>query len=115
MMYRLAAMLIFLGAWSVAAPLASAGQASIQYFPVGPIYEYRWKLLELALAQAPAKTADEPSRLAPYADDVTQNRGMQLLQTGDLDVIALGTNAEREAKMLPIKVDILRDLSDLGE
>ena len=103
-------MLIFLGVWSVAAPLASAGQTSIQYFPAGPIYEYRWKLLELALAHAPAKAADEPTQLAPYADDVTQNRGMQLLQTGAIDVIALGTNAEREAKMLPIKVDILRGI-----
>lgn len=110
MLNRLAALLVFCGAWFVAAPLAVAGQVALQYFPVGPIYEYRWKLLELALAHAPAKSTDEPTRLAPYADDVTQNRGMQLLQTGDLDVIALGTNAEREAKMLPIKVDILRGI-----
>lgn len=89
---------------------ANAGQAAIQYFPAGPIYEYRWKLLELALSHAPASPADEATRLVPYADDITQNRGMQLLQTGGIDVIALGTNVEREAKMLPIKIDILRGI-----
>lgn len=110
MMIRLAIRIILCCAWCLAAPLAVAGQAPLQYFPVGPIYEYRWKLLELALAHAPTKTADAPSRLAPYADDVTQNRGMQLLQSGAIDVIALGTNAEREARMLPIKIDILRGI-----
>lgn len=110
MLNRFAAVLIVCGAWFFAALPAVAQPQAIQYFPVGPIYEYRWKLLELALAHAPAKTADEPTRLVPYADDVTQNRGMHLLQTGDIDVIALGTNAEREAKMLPIKIDILRGI-----
>jgi ABC-type amino acid transport substrate-binding protein len=109
-MNRFAAMLILCGALLVAAAPAMAEPPAIQYFPVGPIYEYRWKLLELALAHAPAKTADEPTHLAPYADDVTQNRGVQLLQTGGIDVIALGTNAEREARMLPIKIDILRGI-----
>lgn len=110
MLNRLAALLVFCGAWFAAAPLAVAGQAALQYFPVGPIYEYRWKLLELALAHAPEKGASEPTRLVPYADDITQNRGMQLLQTGGIDVIALGTNSEREARMLPIKIDILRGI-----
>ncbi len=88
----------------------TAVQTRIQYFPVGPIYEYRWKLLELALAHSAAKDASDPVRLVPYAEDVTQNRGMQLLQSGAIDVIALGTNTERETLMLPIKVDILRGI-----
>jgi hypothetical protein len=97
-------------AWLVsgfASPVAAA-EARIRYFPVGPIYEYRWKLLELALAHTP--TADAPARLAPYAEDITQNRGMLLLESGMIDVIALGTNAERELRMLPIKIDILRGI-----
>ncbi|MFZ6780652.1 substrate-binding periplasmic protein [Undibacterium sp. Ji83W] len=90
---------------------AVAGQAglksSLKYFPVGPIYEYRWKLLELALAH----TRDEANvRLEPFAEEVTQNRGISLLQSGAIDVIALGTNAEREAQMLPVKIDILRGI-----
>ena len=87
---------------------ALAGETTIRYFPVGPIYEYRWKLLELALARAP--NGGESSQLAPFAEDITQNRGVQLLQSGAIDVIALGTNVEREAQMLPIKIDILRGI-----
>lgn len=91
---------------ALAAPLAAA--ATLRYFPVGPIYEYRWRLLELALAHtAPGQ---EPIRLEPYGEAATQNRGMLLLQSGNIDVIALGTNAEREARMLPIRIDILRGI-----
>ena len=85
-----------------------AGETTIRYFPVGPIYEYRWKLLELALAHSP--NGGESSRLVPFAEDITQNRGIQLLQSGAIDVIALGTNAERETQMRPIKIDILRGI-----
>ena len=87
---------------------ASASETTIRYFPAGPIYEYRWKLLELALAHSP--NGNGPSRLTPFSEDITQNRGIQLLQSGAIDVIALGTNAEREAQMLPIKIDILRGI-----
>jgi hypothetical protein len=85
-----------------------AGETTIRYFPVGPIYEYRWKLLELALSHT--SVAHAPFRLTPYAEDITQNRGMQLLQSGAIDVIALGTNVERESRMRPIKIDILRGI-----
>ena len=85
-----------------------AGETTIRYFPAGPIYEYRWKLLELALAHA--QNAGDSYRLTPFAEDITQNRGMQLLQSGTIDVIALGTNTEREAQMRPIKIDILRGI-----
>ena len=85
-----------------------ARETALRYFPAGPIYEYRWKLLELALAHA--QNAGESIRLVPYGEDVTQNRGMELLQSGAIDVIALGTNVEREATMRPIKIDILRGI-----
>ena len=88
---------------------AAAGETVIRYFPVGQIYEYRWKLLELALSHA-REDGDDPVRLVPLADDVTQNRGMQMLQAGMLDVIALGTTEEREMQMLPIRIDILRGI-----
>lgn len=83
----------------------AAAETAMRYFPSGSIYEYRWKLLELALAH----TGDAP-RLEPYAEDVTQNRGILLLQSGAIDVIALGTNDEREGKLLPIRIDILRGI-----
>lgn len=85
----------------------AAAEPVIRYFPSGPIYEYRWKLLALALAHAPEPG---PSRLQAYNEDLTQNRGTSLLQSGEIDVAAFGTNAEREAKLLPVKIDILRGI-----
>lgn len=104
---RIPCWLLLAAALSASLPLRAA-EAPIRYFPSGIIYEYRWKLLELALQH----TADNdgPFRLQPYAEETTQNRGMQLLQAGDIDVIALGTNAEREAAMLPVRIDILRGI-----
>lgn len=93
--------------FSINAPVM-AGETSLRYFPAGPIYEYRWKLLELALAHA--HNAGESTRLVPHGEEITQNRGMELLQSGAIDVIALGTNVEREARMRPIKIDILRGI-----
>ena len=105
---RVVAALLLAATWAGWVSPLIAKETTISYFPVGPIYEYRWKLLELALARAP--NGGESSQLVPFAEDITQNRGMQLLQSGTIDVIALGTNAEREAQMLPIKIDILRGI-----
>jgi ABC-type amino acid transport substrate-binding protein len=80
----------------------------IRYFPSGAIYEYRWKLLDLALAHT--RESGESFRMIPYAEDTTQNRAVSLLQSGAIDVIALGTNEERESKILPVKIDILRGI-----
>lgn len=85
-----------------------AAASSLRYFPSGSIYEYRWKLLELALAHT--QEGPSPTQLTPYTEEATQNRGVQLLQSGAIDVIALGTNAERELQMLPVKIDILRGI-----
>ena len=85
-----------------------ASESVIRYFPSGTIYEYRWKLLELALAHT--NDTKKLPQLAPFSEDVTQNRGISLLEAGDIDVIALGTNAEREAQLLPVKIDILRGI-----
>lgn len=85
-----------------------AGEAQIRYFPAGMIYEYRWKLLQLALQHT--RTRDGEFQLQPVSEDITQNRGMQMLQAGEIEVVALGTNVEREAAMLPVRIDILRGI-----
>ena len=92
----------------VAAAAAAAAEPALRYFPSGAIYAYRWKLLELALARTQSDAG--ALRLTPYAEDITQNRGMLLLESGAIDVIALGTNQDREKKLLPIKIDILRGI-----
>lgn len=86
---------------------AHAADRTLTYFPAGPIYEYRWKVLELALDHV-RRTDGVTFKLKPYAEAVTQNRGISLLRAGTIDVIALGTNDERESQMLPIKIDISR-------
>lgn len=86
---------------------AQAPDRTLTYFPVGPIYEYRWKVLELALNHV-RKASGTSISLRPYDEKVTQNRGIHLLQSGEIDVIALGTNDEREVVMRPIRIDISR-------
>jgi ABC-type amino acid transport substrate-binding protein len=87
---------------------AAAAETLLHYFPAGPIYDYRWKLLELALAHT--ADTDGPVRLVPYAEDLTQNRAVLYLQSKALDVIALGIDDERERDLLPIRIDILRGI-----
>jgi hypothetical protein len=104
----IAGWLILACAACVWAGWSANAETSLCYFPSGAIYDYRWKLLELALAHA--DTGEGPVRLIPSPDDVTQNRAVLLLQSGAIDVIALGTNHEREQDLLPVKIDILRGL-----
>ncbi|MFC3532847.1 substrate-binding periplasmic protein [Vogesella facilis] len=87
---------------------ASMAAQPLRYFPVGPIYEYRWKVLELALAHA--HPGEAPS-LQPFGEELSQERAMALLQgSGAINVLALGTNREREVHMLPVKIDISRGM-----
>ena len=62
--WLVAGFLAFIGSgWAI------ASETLIRYFPSGPIYEYRWKLLELALAHT--KEGEGPFRLEPYAEEIT--------------------------------------------
>lgn len=107
---RTLATLAFALACALVAPFGTslAAEKTLRYFPAGLIYEYRWKLLELALAYE--QDAAGELHLQPYAEEVTQNRGIALLQADAIDVIALGTNEERERQMLPVRIDILRGI-----
>jgi hypothetical protein len=79
----------------------------LRCFPSGPIYEYRWQLLALALEHTPEGPALRPQ---PYTGVITQRRSLMLLESGDLDVVALGSSPEREARALPVRVDILKGI-----
>ncbi|MDR3672414.1 MAG: hypothetical protein P4L36_16315 [Holophaga sp.] len=85
----------------------AAGDLVLHVFPSGPIYDYRWKLLELALEHVPD---GRQIRLLPYPEAINQDRSMLLLQSGTLDVVALGTNPRRQAALLPVRFDILRGI-----
>lgn len=88
---------------------ASAPPTVLRCFPSGPIYDFRWKLLELALHHS-AKPGEAVPRLEPVGDNNSQSRAVMQLETGALDVVALGVNDERTAKLLPVKVDILKGI-----
>ncbi len=89
----------------------ATGPRVLRCYPTGPIYDYRWQLLREVLARGGPLAASH--RMEPYPEEVTQNRGIALLEAGAIDVIALGTNAEREARLLPIREDILRGMVGL--
>lgn len=102
--------LVLLGWYLAASCWAAASQtAVVRYYPAGDIYEYRWKLLELALEHT--RGSDGPFRLQlgiPAA--VSQDRSIRLLQEGQLDVLAFASNPEREAMLRPVRIDILRGI-----
>jgi len=90
-------------------PVCLAATNVIRYFPVGAIYDYRWRLLALALAHTRDGVGE--TQLQAYSNaGMTQSRSIEALQHGDVDVLAFGSNPEREAKMCPIRVDILRGI-----
>jgi len=79
----------------------------LRCFPAGPIYQYRWQLLSLALAHT---SGGADFRVEPATAEITQKRSLRQLQAGALDVLALGSNPEREAAGLPIRIDILKGI-----
>lgn len=90
-------------------PGSSLGKTlEIKYFQTHPRYEYRVKLLELALEKAVRPKG--AYKLGSYGSPVTQARGMALLAGNEVDVAFLATNQEREKKYLPIRIPILRGI-----
>jgi len=80
---------------------------TLKYFQKGVKYEYRIKLLELALS----KTQEEGKlKLEAINEDVTQARGLNMLSEATVDIAFLGTNIEREKNYLPVKIDIMRGI-----
>ena len=81
---------------------------TLKYFQKDLRYEYRIQLLELALE----KTEDLENKyiLSPTQEILTQDRGLQELENGEIDVVFLPTSPEREEKFLPIKIPILRGI-----
>jgi hypothetical protein len=93
---------------AAAAPPESAAVV-LRYFPVGPIYDYRWKLLELVLRRTQRHGEPAP-RLEPAGGDASQSRAVLQLEDNALDVLALGVNEERTAELLPVRIDILKGI-----
>lgn len=85
-----------------------AAEISVRCFPSGPNYAYRWKLLDMALART--ESGNGAFRLIPFPETLSQARAVRLLESGAIDVIAFPTDPERESRLLPVRIDILRGI-----
>ncbi|WP_156906711.1 type 2 periplasmic-binding domain-containing protein [Desulforegula conservatrix] len=85
----------------------------VRYFQTDPRYDYRIKLLALALE----KTLETHGGyvLVPYKGDseITQARGLYELEKNNYDVAFLPSNIEREKRFLPVKMDIMKGIIGL--
>jgi len=88
---------------------AQAAETQVRYFQTDYRYEYRIKLLDLALTKTVKEFGDY--KLEGVSKDITQGRGSSLLQYGNaLDIAFFPTNREREEKFLPIRIPILQGI-----
>lgn len=90
--------------WWLALARPAACETVLKTYPTGDIYDYRWKVLELALRHASGPAA--APRLQPLTENLPQSRALQLLDQGEIDVMALPYSPERERAGLPIRLDI---------
>lgn len=82
-----------------------ADSVKIKYFQTDIRYEYRIRLLELALEKT-IKTHGKFS-LVPAFRNATQDRGLLLLERKEIDVVFLPTTKEREQRFLPVRIPIM--------
>ncbi|TDR73304.1 substrate-binding periplasmic protein [Paludibacterium purpuratum] len=87
----------------------AANTTVLRYAPIGPIYDYRWQVLALAMDHT--RASDGPYRLTAYnGETLSQSRLTALLQHNQIDVVSYATSPEREATLRPIRIDILRGM-----
>lgn len=88
-------------------------ETSVRYFQTGPRYDYRIKLLALALEKT--KETHGSFRLLPYLGDeeITQARGLYELEKNNYDIAFLPSSVEREKRFLPVKIDIMKGVLGL--
>ena len=75
-------------------------------------YEYHIELLKMALDKmALDKTAaDYPEATLQFTEQVTQGRGLKMLEQGEVDVAFLASSKQREQAFIPIKIPLLKGL-----
>lgn len=102
---------LLLGCWLVACctPLLAQATLVVSYGPVSQVNEYRWRVLDLALAHT--RATEGPYRLQPYeGPPVSQSRAITLVLHQQLDVVAIPWTPAREQTLCPVRFDILRGM-----
>lgn len=87
---------------------AESYPASLKYFQTDIRYEYRYKLLKLALQKT--ESSDGPLFLKALPYKVTQKRGLAYLKDGGIDIVSLATSKKREQDFLPVRIPILKGI-----
>ena len=93
--------------YGISSSLAAA-VLEVRYFQADAKYEYRTKLLELALKKT--EQSDGEFKLVPTKTDATQKRGLTFLEEGTIDVVSVPTTKERETTFLPVRIPILKGI-----
>lgn len=83
-------------------------EITISHFQKQARYEFGLTLLNLALSKS-----DVRYKIVGVGEDINEARGEFMVVNGDLDVEFLSTTAEREAKMIPIKIPLYRGILGL--
>ncbi|MFE8072424.1 hypothetical protein QQM79_15305 [Marinobacteraceae bacterium S3BR75-40.1] len=84
---------------------------TIRYYQKAFRYQYHRALLKLVLSATEDKYG--PYRMQPFpatGKEVSEARGLDLLEDGIIDVVFLSTSREREAKFRPVRIPLLRGI-----
>ena len=107
MNFKLNTCLIFI--FTLSAGHCQAKEGEIHYFQTDHRYEYRIKLLDLALSKTIKQWG--AYSLIGHSQKMTQGRGSLLLEHNKgIDVAFFPTSIERENKLLAIKIPILQGI-----
>jgi len=97
--------LVALAIWSVASPLSAQPREVVHNKVVDANFGYGAGLLELGLSYFPDKY-----RLREAGDFYSQARMIKEFESGNLDVVWLGTNAELEENYRPVRIPLFKGL-----
>ncbi len=82
---------------------------TVRYFQTDHRYEYRTELMKIAL-ESTAGT-DGPFYLEPVKIEMTQGRALKYLEEGKMvDIAYLATSKERENRLLPVRIPVLKGI-----
>ncbi len=91
---------------------AAAATRRLRGYPGGPIYRFRWRVLQLALQHADG--AWQGVTVEPVGGEAyTQPRAARMVEAGDIDVACFGVSAQRLQRLRPIRFDIMRGMVGL--
>lgn len=91
---------LWLALWVIPVPVGAQG--TIRFEKSADLYEFA--VLKLILDKT--KATDGPSVLTPENLEVSEDRAIELLNQGKLEVACMVLSRQRETRVLPIRIDI---------